>query len=354
MQKLPRPLQIANEYIKDIPGIGRYVSTLREGRNAKSGMSWPSWCYIPTQIMADIFFEAGKALQLTINHDVRSHLQITMSMTTWLATKGIYRLDPTLLEQLWDTPIEGAIPCEVLKKIPEWGIYVEVHPPRSFLANQLYGFYAHIDWDPETKNPLICLTLDCEQPTKGDNLLPVTLVLGENMTIPEVIDRSLLEVMKQLSQDNNVPLEALTSQVGEKGHQCDSTLFGPVISLLLYVCSVSAEYRDKRGSDRQPANPKPTKTKKSNRVFPASNPTTWEVGYRMGAALRLAEQESADPRKHEPTGKRVKAHMRRAHWHAFWTGRMSEPSLRKLEVKWLPPIPVGLSEDMIATIRSVT
>jgi hypothetical protein len=37
-------------------------------------------------------------------------------------------------------------------------------------------------------------------------------------------------------------------------------------------------------------------------------------------------------------------HYRRAHWHHFWTGPRNVPGERKLILKWLPPIPVGIQD----------
>ena len=60
----------------------------------------------------------------------------------------------------------------------------------------------------------------------------------------------------------------------------------PLVSLVLYLCSQAAEIRAGGGGDRRPAPPQPVKTKKGLRLFPPERPTPWEVGYRLGAALR--------------------------------------------------------------------
>ena len=48
-------------------------------------------------------------------------------------------------------------------------------------------------------------------------------------------------------------------------------------------------------------------------------------------------------------------HMRRGHWHHFWTGPMDSAQDRKLVLKWLPPIFVGSSQDgeMPVTLHKV-
>jgi len=80
----------------------------------------------------------------------------------------------------------------------------------------------------------------------------------------------------------------------------------------------------------------------------------WDVGTRLGAALRMAYQ-AAETGQGDPdpdTGRaRPRAHIRRAHWHTFLAG--AERSERR--VKWLPPIPVNLEDvgTLPATVRKV-
>jgi hypothetical protein len=97
------------------------------------------------------------------------------------------------------------------------------------------------------------------------------------------------------------------------------------------------------------------KTKKGLRLFPPERPTPWEVGYRLGAALRrgMAEQEPAASPSGSHAGPRP--HIRRAHWHSYWVGQKSEPEARSVVLKWLPPIPVNVQDvgDVTTTVRDV-
>jgi hypothetical protein len=128
----------------------------------------------------------------------------------------------------------------------------------------------------------------------------------------------------------------------------------PVVSLVVYLCQTSAEIRENSGSARLPVKPKPKKTKKGYRIFPPPNPTTWDVGFRTGPALRLAlQQHSIRVNEHGATGRTVAPHLRRGHYHHFWTGPKSGP--RKLIVHWLHPILVGADDPdgLVPTVRAV-
>jgi hypothetical protein len=79
------------------------------------------------------------------------------------------------------------------------------------------------------------------------------------------------------------------------------------------------------------------------------------VGYRLGAAIRAAQ---ASPQHSESGGThaRPRPHIRRAHWHGYWTGPRAKPAKeRKFVLRWLAPIPVNVSEETptIPTIHEV-
>jgi len=127
-----------------------------------------------------------------------------------------------------------------------------------------------------------------------------------------------------------------------------------LVSLVLYLCSENAEIKESGGGDRLPAYPEPKKTKKGLRLFAPDRPTHWEVGYRLGAALRRASTERGSE---EPTGThaRPRPHIRRAHWHSYWVGKWNEPDGRTVVLKWLPPIAVNVQtvDDLTTTVRDV-
>ena len=56
-----------------------------------------------------------------------------------------------------------------------------------------------------------------------------------------------------------------------------------------------------------------------------------------------------------PTGRTVRPHLRRAHWHLYWTGEGSrhDPARAIPVLRWLPPIPVKLDEAPEPIVRPV-
>jgi hypothetical protein len=88
----------------------------------------------------------------------------------------------------------------------------------------------------------------------------------------------------------------------------------------------------------------------------------WDVGSRIGAALRAAKasheveltQDQHD-RNEEGTikeRKRPRPHIRRAHWHTILSGPMT--GARRRDVRWMPPTPVNIEHgEIIPTFHPV-
>ena len=74
----------------------------------------------------------------------------------------------------------------------------------------------------------------------------------------------------------------------------------------------------------------------------AQGETIWLVGERVGAALREANGASSDDIGGSHAS--LRAHVRRAHWHTYWTGARGAQTAR---VRWLSPILVGAGDTVV-------
>ena len=70
----------------------------------------------------------------------------------------------------------------------------------------------------------------------------------------------------------------------------------------------------------------------------------------IGASLRVAWQ-----RKEAEGGTHAgpRPHVRRAHWHSYWTGPQAQLEWRKVILKWLSPILVNVEDvgDLVPTLH---
>ena len=120
-----------------------------------------------------------------------------------------------------------------------------------------------------------------------------------------------------------------------------SHALAPLVNLVLYVCSANADIVDSTRRQNAPGRPAATATRKGQRLFPPNEVALWEVGFRVGAAIRHG---GGHMERSAMEHSEVRPHLRRAHWHSFWTGSRSEPASRALRVKWLHPILVRAQE----------
>ena len=311
-----------------------------EFRADRSGPhDWPGWCYLPVGGWYAIVSGGADSVPLDLIGDVGR----LAALGAWRATQGIYRFDPALYSAIIDTPVDGDLPHDILYRLPEWCVYIET-PDMTWFDVPLHGFFAHLEHDANTGRPEVRLLLET-----AHDLTPIPLHLGP-WSLSESIAR-----MHDVASIHSMSTGLGPMPAGATGVL--RTSVEPLISLLLYLCSKNAEIGD---GTRLPAYPAPTRTKKGWRMFPPDKPTTWNVGVRIGSALRRAyhaEQTGASGSHAAP-----RPHIRRAHWHGFRSGPMKRDdgsdiptAARKFELRWLPPIPINVGDvaDMPATIRLV-
>ena len=322
------------------PDAWKFYDEARQNRGKNGLLSWPDWCYCPLSVSADIiqqFVEAGK-----LGIEKVLDIGILGALATWRTGQGIYRFDPDLFASIVDTPIDK-LPVEVLYHLPEWCVYLET-PGLQWFKYKLVGVFVHLEWDVKTERPELRLVLDLdeEEPrsfalqkfgtaAQSFNLVALPLHLTEP-TLDLAIAAMMEEAMKQ---GGGGPGQAMPNVSQELARSLE-----PVINLVLYLCTANADF----GIADRPTYPRPQKTKKGWRLFPPDRPQNWDVGVRLGSALRAAKTASQAPEQStsnqltESEGLRRSPHLRRAHWHTYRVGEGRTETI----LKWLPPIPINI------------
>jgi hypothetical protein len=97
------------------------------------------------------------------------------------------------------------------------------------------------------------------------------------------------------------------AHMGTLAHEDTQRIYNLGVSLLLYLCS---DQRDTR-------TPQPSTGRKGK---PTRKPaaTVIDLGFHVGPALQPARRDTASSRG--TGGGNVRAHLRRGHWHTYWTG----------------------------------
>jgi hypothetical protein len=330
---------------------------------------WPDYIYVPLTAVNDqlknILSREEAILCLNyLSNDLDAFigtLPTGLVLGTWRVTQGIYRFDETLYPQLINTQDAGKIPVDILCRLPEWCIYLEtpglVVPVVGGTEDPMHGAWVCVDvWEKDQM--MLTIVADTDRVNYGDdanatakNLLTIpssqSVFLIPGATLEDsisVFGPSLPRLFANVSRD-----EAIRKILG---------WVNPIVNLLLYLCA-GADY-----AGPAPQNPQPKKTKRGLRLFPPNKPTVWDVGVRMGSALRAAYAAQSEGDGGAGSGRQVRPHIRRAHWHGFRSGARLTPEgepipteKRRFDLRWLPPIAVNIedtnNDNMPSVIRLV-
>ena len=92
--------------------------------------------------------------------------------------------------------------------------------------------------------------------------------------------------------------------------------------MVLYICSQINDIKEKINLNGQ----KSTKACSPHHELPAQNIREWDVGIRMGQAIRQYRQAEPTGKERITTAANVLL-IRRGHWHTYWTGsKKPEPA----------------------------
>lgn len=253
----------------------------------------------------------------------------------WLQHRVVYRVYPELAESLRDTEPGTPIPCEVLRRLPHPDPFIAFPTPipappplRRERPLAKPPVYVGMLVTGLTNELTLCSTADPRL-----HMLTVALVgrvkfIGASEPNYPSYGIEIPCTAKQFTID-----EMIEGHLAMRGSSADTTeldlsAYRLAVSLLLYLCS---DRRDMSAGTEVRGRPK-------KRRVPAAS-TVVDVGFDIGPKLFAARKETSETSAE--SGKRVRSHIRRAHWHTYWTGPREQPTP---DVRWLHPILVHPTE----------
>lgn len=290
--------------------------------------AWPAWCFLPLAAWHSIVAARTGSIQPPLG--MAADISRLAALGAWRYSQGIYTYDTDIMKALADTSIAGALPADVLMRLPEWCIYIET--PGAKWADQFsYGFFSFLEWDTEDAHTELRLLFDMH----SGQLLPAPPIYLGKWPLVDSLAKGLSTIKESphLSGAQKALAENTFSQKLEKD------LYTP-LALLLYLCSDSPDIAGHVPGE-YPARPKPKKTKRGWRLFPPDKPHIWRVGATAGDALRQAATEA----KKSTDKSGLRPHIRRAHWHGFWSGPKDIPEKRRFRYQWMPPLVIGVEKN---------
>ncbi|MEQ9075879.1 MAG: hypothetical protein RLP09_18625 [Sandaracinaceae bacterium] len=331
-ESLLRPVALMHNAGREHRDVWRRFDRALHAERRRGG-SWPSYIHAPPSLGAEV---AAATQYRGLGSLAQPH--ILSALAAWRPTQGIYRFHPTLLEELWRTPLTGELPAELYRSLPEWCVYVETPGRDAGPGKPMHGFFAHLAPGDDGSETLELLF---------DMRAPFPMLAPAQVLLFGTLEESVKESLRRRVEPDLPSLPAWLDPI------VDETVdpLSSILSTLLYLCSESPELRDAEGRREAPAPPTPKAPKRKGqveRLAAAAAPTVWETAYELGRRL----QEAQEPDGESGDGKRtVRPHVRRAHWHTYWRGPRDGPRTRSL--KWVSPLLINARRAAGPTIRNV-
>ena len=333
------------------------------------------WCYIPigayaseTQIEVDKYTgdKAEYRYKLFKTNQLRS------AVVPWHAGgKGIYRFDPAFFEEVLNTDIE-TIAAESVLRLPEWSCYVPF--PRTLMVNDVpaFGVFVYADKDFRDTIPELRLTFimgwDQNEDLKEHQGECPFLDLALYIHLQSDEESNIYSSINLVSGDEeqNRAAQGLLKAAMLMFHFDDEDQSRQALRHLLQIGASIAMVLCANNIDIKPLNAEAASQVKrtgthtntpDDRLSPES-PRKWEVGERLGSAIRAwktetVAQSSEDPLGSVKTSTQKRPHLRRAHFHSFWIGPRKSDKREKI-LHWIPPTFINDSgEDMPIIIHPV-
>lgn len=317
------PSKILSDTVKDIPNdFFRKLDALHFNDSkqwSKEGV------FIPENIFIDFL---SKLFPWNSFKDTVTLSKITLPLLSWRPTQDIIKFDNDVYNGIFSMELDRNLDTEIFKYFPTWSLWICIEKMK-FYDEFFHGFFATPQYNTITNEK----SIDLHFVNEHDNNFSLSL---------DINGLPLAETIEKITKEN-----ILFSNIDNKRFpniDNDNILFSNlkgIVNLLIYICSYGINDNNNFHYNTI-TYPTHKKTKKGWRLFPPAKPNVRLLGKKFGDTIRkYYEHYETNPNN---SGKSPAPHIRRAHWHHFWTGKKLENE-RKLIVKWLPPIPVAMQED---------
>ncbi|GAB4989017.1 hypothetical protein MAHJHV58_16930 [Mycobacterium avium subsp. hominissuis] len=274
------------------------------------------------------------------------------AVRAWQRHRVVYQVHPALFAALSDTDTNTEIPCEVFARLPHPDPFVAFPVPIPMAPDPRSS--APVVEAPVLTGMLVTgLTEDremCSTADPGMRFLSVALAAklryeGLDPTYEErlvTLPAAGRKTPAQMAGDMQALISVMNPDHARPVDDLDTEAFRLATGILLYVCSVGADTTTVQAAVHRGRN-------KNANARRRANTEVVGVGFHVGPALERHYRQSSAPAAHDGGGP-VRPHVRRAHWHTYWTGPKSAP--QKPELRWLHPIVVRAEErdQAVATV----
>jgi hypothetical protein len=352
-EALPGWLQLISEGTqllnRDYPGWFELLNVVRAARDEIGG--WPDWCLLP---LAPSLYFCSQAYDTEIEDMVIDEISLMNALFAWEHTRTVWYFDDELARALKDTTSLDAVPSELMYRLPGWAV---VTPIGDAVAITWLEYDFRPDKGPELQ--ISVLSRDEDGLVHTPIMIPLRYrTLGEGLRAIFAEFAYLSQVQPDWSAMLHTTAGSLNINPDDVIKETSVVAHQLATQTVARLCYLLAEEPDV--SERVPPEPHRGKARRQVRLGtqPAQPIRELDVGFRVGAALRAAQAAESHSlaTDDESVGHRRSPvpHLRRAHWHLYWTG--PRQGQRTPVLRWIPPVVVAASsiEDVVVpTVRPV-
>ena len=262
----------------------------------------------------------------------------------WGAFRKVYAFDEALAQslvfQVEDLSDTDVLPAQILNQLPFPCFYVQA---ADIVANGYDGFFVWKErGGEEIQLRFLFVSANCQSILPGGVSLRQKVSLGDCFPGAEEIAQ---DVIYRAFHGDELALRLIAGTLPSDA-PAGAFLRKMVlraVQLVLYIISADAEVS---------SSPKIEKTPSEGVLVNSENDLTYvdtqiyDVGVAIGHALRQDARSSRGAGGGKSAARR--AHVRRGHWHHYWTGPKKDPDLRQLVLKWINPMNVtGIENETV-------
>lgn len=333
------PLALLKQIAAAYPKAWAQMEMFHNEKGKQGLPSWPDWCYAP--MSAALAVTMGSVPDTFDNRIVSVHdAQIVMAIAPWRLSKEVFVMDEEMQELLFEQADDLKLNPELLLHLPYTCFYIQFASGTVFHDVAYHGVFVHLEYDSDREERELRLLYLTES--------------GETIGVPIHIDVETIEDSIRIVGEeayHNLPKDKYEYRrvlIEETESRQQTALFyKQTLQLVLYLCAQNAEIT--------PNSEQTFYTRRSPVIKDRyAEIRKWNVGVRIGNAVRAYRKAAM---VHETRGgahASPRPHIRRGHWHHFWTGSKSDPDTRKLVLKWVAPTFVSVSaEEAPVTLHPV-
>lgn len=339
------PLALVQSYTAKYPGVWDKIDLLREETiQGKIEAKWDfDLCYCPISLAMGVLSRFGSLQQVS---GIAGYIA---ACAAWRRMKMIYRFDNDLANELIAMADDIVIPVEAFRSLPVPAVYIQFEEPNGEVplsdgtSTMLDGFLVHIEDDVNTHEKELRINY---LTVTGVPVYNVFVHLIPGGTISDGIDKAVQVSLNNLSTS---PLSPEVKEFTIRGIKASRKTAMQAVQLVLYICAENAEIKENEEQAKI--------YRKSDRITDRYRELRkWDVGVKTGIILRAARKrdqgKNADPIPSETPGQsytrthKTRPHVRRAHWHHFWTGSADN---KKLILRWVNSTLVNADENELPT-----